>query len=72
MQKVQRDFELIEYFSQNFTASQTANKLGLNYLTVKTKFELFRALIVNLLEQDYQDKDVLEYDEYIYLCQSKK
>jgi transposase-like protein len=54
------------------TANQSANHLGVNYITVKTRFELFRSLITNFLEDAYQGKDVLEYDEYIYLYQSKK
>ena len=70
--KIQRDFELIECFCKNMTANQSADYLGVNYLTVKTRFELFRSLITNFLEDAYQDKDVLEYDEYIYLYQSKK
>lgn len=54
------------------TANQSADYLGINYLTVKVRFELFRGLIANFLEDAYQGKDVLEYDEYIYLNKSKK
>ncbi|NOR57642.1 MAG: transposase [Sulfurimonas sp.] len=72
VRKVQRDFELIECFTQNLTANQTANEFAMNYLTVKTRFELFRGVIANYLEEEYQDKDILEYDEYIYLSKSKK
>jgi len=72
LQKVQRDFELIECFTKNLTANQTANEFGMNYLTVKTRFELFRRVIANFLEDEYQGKDILEYDEYIYLNKSKK
>ncbi|WP_373036678.1 transposase [Sulfurimonas sp.] len=71
-QKIKRDFELIECFCKSMTANQSADYLGINYLTVKTRFELFRGLIANFLEDAYQGKDVLEYDEYIYLNQSKK
>nr|WP_321266097.1 transposase [uncultured Sulfurimonas sp.] len=72
IKKVQRDFELIECFVKDFTAKQSADKYLLNYSTVKTRFELFRKLIANFLEEQYQKKEVLEYDEYIYLCKSKK
>ena len=41
----------MECFTKNLTANQTANKLALNYLTVKTKFELFREMIANFLEE---------------------
>lgn len=70
--KVQRDFKLIECFTKNLTANQTVNELGISYLTVKIRFELFRRVIANYLEEAYQDKNVLEYDEYIYLNKSKK
>ncbi len=54
------------------TANQSSKKLGINYVTVKKSFHLFRGLIANHLEEEYKDTTVLEYDEYIYLQQSKK
>lgn len=72
LQKVQRDFDLIDYFIKNASANFTAQELGLNYLTVKKRFELFRGVVANFLEDEYLGKDVSEYDEYIYLSKSKK
>ncbi|EDZ61669.1 putative transposase [Sulfurimonas gotlandica GD1] len=70
--KIQRDLALIDSFVQNFSANQTSKKLDINYITVKKRFDLFRALLANYLEKEYQNKTVLEYDEYIYLEHSKK
>lgn len=70
--KVKRDLALIDSFVQNFSANQTSKKLDINYITVKKRFDLFRALLANYLEKEYQNKTVLEYDEYIYLEHSKK
>lgn len=70
--KIQTDFEIIEYFTNNLTANHTAKKLSINYVTVKKRYELFRYLIANYLDDEYKNKTVLEYDEYIYLQKSKK
>ncbi|MFT7005303.1 MAG: transposase [Sulfurimonas sp.] len=70
--KMKKDLELIECFIQNMTANQTATKLELNYITVKKSFHILRKLIANYLEEEYRDKTVFEYDEYVYLEKSKK
>ena len=70
--KLQRDIEVINAFCKNLTINQTSKELGINYVTVKKRYELFRGLIANFLEDEYRDKNVIEYDEYIYLQQSKK
>lgn len=70
--KVQTDQELVECFCENISAHKTSTKLNLNYVTVKKRYELFRRLIANFLENEYQGKDVKEYDEYVYLEKSKK
>ncbi len=70
--KIQTDSELIECFCNNLTVNQTSKLLNLNYVTVKKRYELFRSLIANFLEEQYDNKDVIEYDEYIYLQKSKK
>ncbi|MCX6075892.1 MAG: transposase [Campylobacterales bacterium] len=41
-------------------------------MTVKSRYKLFRQLIANFLEDEYREKTVLEYDEYLYLEKSKK
>ena len=70
--KIQTDSEIIECFINDLTANQSAKKLNMSYVTVKKRYELFRSLIANFLEEQYANKDVIEYDEYIYLQKSKK
>lgn len=64
--------KVCECFCDGLTAYQTSKELNLNYITVRKKYHLFRQLIASFSEQEYQDKEVLEYDEYIYLQKSKK
>ena len=70
--KIKKDIELVEAFCDNKSANEFAKEIGVNYLTVKKKYELFRALIGNYLEEQYNQYEVQEYDEYIYLPKSKK
>jgi len=70
--KIQKDLEVIECFCKNLTASQTSKKLNISYLSVKNRYELFRQLVSHYLEDEYVNKTIIEYDEYIYLEQSKK
>ncbi|MBU1927640.1 transposase [bacterium] len=70
--KIQTDLTLIECFCNDLSVNAAAKALHLNYATVKVRYELFRNLIASFSEQEYQDKNVKEYDEYIYLPQSKK
>ncbi|WP_229860144.1 transposase [Candidatus Sulfurimonas baltica] len=63
---------IIESFCENLSINQTSKKLSINYVSVKNRYELFRRLIANHLEESYRDKTVIEYDEYIYLPKSKK
>lgn len=72
LRKVQRDLDLIKLFCEGMSANQVHTKLNLNYVTVKNKYDMFRQLIANFLEEQYRDKTVIEYDEYIYLEKSKK
>jgi transposase-like protein len=70
--KVELNRKVIKFFCQNYTANQTAKNLNLNYITVKKKYEHIRKHIAIYLENEYQNKQVIQYDEYIYLEQSKK
>ena len=71
-QRVRTDLKLIECFCNDLTVNHSAKQLNLNYETVKKRYELFRTLIINYLEKQYTNKEVIEYDEYIYLQKSKK
>lgn len=70
--KIKTDAKLIECFCEDITAYEASRQLDVSYVTVKKKYELFRQLIANFLEDEYKDKEVVEYDEYIYLEKSKK
>jgi hypothetical protein len=70
--KIQKDVDAIECFTNNLTANQCAKKLGINYVSVKNRYEHIREHVANYLENEYKDKTVLEYDEYIYFEKSKK
>ena len=70
--KLQQDINIIECFCNNLTVNQAKKTLNLNYITVKRKYDLFRQLISLYLEEQYSHGIVKQYDEYIYLEQSKK
>lgn len=70
--KIKTDLELIGCFCENLTVNEASKRLSINYITVKKRYELFRTLIANFLEEEYRNKPIIEYDEYIYLEKSKK
>ncbi len=70
--KLKTDYNIIECFCQNLVANQAAKKLGLNYVTIKKRYEDFRKIIAMYLEDNYRGQEIKEYDEYIYLEKSKK
>lgn len=72
LKKIQTDIKIIECFCENHTIEQSRKKLGINYVSVKKRYELLRQLLANHLENEYKDNVVIEYDEYIYLEKSKK
>ncbi len=70
--KIEQNKNIIECFCDNLTINQAKDKLELNYITVSKKYKSFREKISIYLEEQYQDKDTIQYDEYIYLEKSKK
>ncbi len=70
--KIQRDMNTIKVFCDNLSINQATNKLDLNYITIKNRYDIFRKLVAKYLEDEYLGKEVVEYDEYIYLEKSKK
>jgi len=72
LEKYEKDLMIIDCFTNGLSANRCAKELSLSYISVKKRYELFRSLIVNFLEQEYQNKTALEYDEYYYLPKSKK
>jgi len=69
--KIQRNCDVIKLFCSNFTVNQASKQLKLHYTTVKVRYELIRKSISIYQEQQYQQKNVKQYDEYIYLAKSK-
>ncbi len=71
IKKIEQQHKIIELFCDDFTAYQTAKTLLLNYQTVKNEYENLRKIIANFLENQFVNKNVQEYDEYLYLEKSK-
>lgn len=71
IKKMEQQHKIIELFCDDFTAYQTAKILLLNYQTVKNEYENLRKIIANFLENQFLNKNVQEYDEYLYLEKSK-
>lgn len=70
--KIQRDKDIIECFCNDLSVRESSIQLGLNYLTVKKRFEYIRKIVASFLEEEYQGKTSSEYDEYVYLPKTKK
>jgi len=72
IKKINQINSICESFCNNLTINETKQKLNLSYITVSKKYKLIRELISVFLEEQYQNKNVKQYDEYIYLEKSKK
>lgn len=72
LKKREQKNKICECFCSNLSINQTAIFLGLNYQTVTNEYKNLREKIANFLEIQYENKEVLEYDEYLYLEKSKK
>jgi len=71
--KVEREYLIIECFYRDLTILECSKKIKIHYTAVKRIYEQIRKKIALLLEEDYQNrKDILEFDEYIYLEKSKR
>ena len=71
IKKIEQQNKIIELFCNDFTAYRTAKTLLLNYQTVKNEYENLRKIIANFLENQFLNKNIQEYDEYLYLEKSK-
>ena len=72
IKKIEKDLKIIECFCNDLNINEVSKKLDINYVTAKKRYDLFRQLIASRLEDEFRDKTVIEYDEYIYLEKSKK
>ena len=70
--KILFEKKTIDLFCEDTTVNLCVKNHNLNYVTVKKKYDKYRQLIASFLEEQYHNKQVIEYDEYIYLEQSKK
>jgi len=70
--KILFEKKIITLFCENYTINRCVKEKQLNYITVKKRFDDYRKYITTFVEEEYKKKDVLEYDEYIYLEQSKQ
>lgn len=70
--KIKMKKQIVKCFCDDKTVNSTCKELGINYLTVKKQYISIREIIALYLEKEYEKKEVIEYDEYIYLEQSKK
>lgn len=72
VKKIETDLKIIECFCSDLNINEVSKKLDINYVTAKKRYDLFRQFIASRLEDEFRDKTVIEYDEYIYLEKSKR
>ncbi len=70
--KLEKDHKIIQAFCDNLSAHGASIALGMHYITIKKHYDDFRKLVAIFAQEEYQNKDVIEYDEYLYLEKSKK
>lgn len=70
--KILFEKKVISLFCENYTIHKCVQEYNLNYVTIKKKYDNYRKQITNFLEDEYRNKEIIEYDEYIYLEQSKQ
>jgi transposase-like protein len=70
--KIERQSAIKRCFYKDYTINRCALYLGLNYITVKNYYQKIREEIMHLQEEDFANKkEILEYDEYIYIPKTK-
>jgi transposase-like protein/DNA-directed RNA polymerase subunit RPC12/RpoP len=72
--KLQRDYDVLKYFIDEFSAKKCSEELNLNYKSVKERFDDFRKIILLHVEEIYKTnhKEFIEYDEYYFLPKNKR
>ncbi len=68
LKKLQLDIQIIEAFCEDIPALQISNNLQINYRTVANRYDVFRRLIANYLEDIYHTsiQDSTSYEEFYY------
>ena len=74
LKRYEQDLAIIKLFCSNKTAQEAAKALQINYRTVSKKYILFRRLIAQYLQEQYDTKaqDNSSYEEYYYFTQRQK
>ena len=74
VRRTQRILNIIDQFCYAKTAIQCSVDLNLNYTTVLSYYKDLRSMIINYLENTYEEyKNItFEYDEYVYCNKNKK
>jgi len=70
--KILFEKKVIELFCEDYTINRCVQEYNFNYITLKKKYDNYRVQIASFLEETYENKQILEYDEYIYLEKSKQ
>lgn len=72
--KLANEQKIVTCFIDGINATASAKILGVHYLTVKKRYDLFRHNIALYADAQYQQysQHVREYDEYLYLPKSLK
>ncbi|AXH12716.1 hypothetical protein [Halarcobacter bivalviorum] len=74
VKKFETDINVIEFFCNQVSANKCAKLLNVNYRTIKNRYDLFRKLIANYLEDAYHSsiKDNSSYEEFYYFTDKQK
>ena len=74
IKKLETDITVIEFFCNQISANKCAKLLNVNYRTIKNRYNIFRKLISNYLEENYQTlpKDNSSYEEFYYFNDKQK
>lgn len=74
LKKLQKDDLIIVQFCENKNALEVSKELGINYKTVKDRFDIFRKKIALFLENEYNNsiKSYNEYEEFYYIKEREK
>lgn len=69
--KILFEKKVIALFCEDYTINQCVKEYNYNYVTIKKRYDNYRKQLSVYLEEQYKNKEIVEYDEYIYLEQSK-
>lgn len=74
LKKIETDKRVIELFCNQISANSCAKLLNVNYRTIKNRYDIFRKLIANYLEDVYHSsiKDNSSYEEFYYFTDKQK